>query len=230
MQFEFSKKIPSAIWIALRCRFPETMQNSELTNSPVLQVHLVSPLSSFHYSTVTLKWVAEVFRNMLDTCFQTLPIRTSIFFCHPDLLYFKKNLQYTSTVFIYLKCTIPSVPSRCLSFQVLLVFILVACYFLISGPACSCCSSPCRWNTPASLSHSQEYSWNDDWQSRRTTHKETEILKLKSRRNQDRVSFHFPKMLLWPLRDILLVKHAPIRTVSPHLPLSPFTAGMCIWT
>lgn len=31
-------------------------------------------------------------------------------------------------------------------------------------------------------------------------------------------------------RIILWVKHAPIPTVSPHLPPSPFTAGMCVWT
>lgn len=125
-----------------------------------------------------------------------------IFFCHPDLLHFKKNLQYTSSVFIYLKCTIPPVPSRSLLFQVLLIFILVACYLLISGPACFCCSSPYRWNMQASLSHSQEYSWSDDWQSRRTTCKETEILILKSRNNQNRVSLHFPKTILWPLSVI----------------------------
>lgn len=101
---------------------------------------------------------------MLCTCFHIFLIRMSILSCHPDLLRLKKNLQYTSTVFIYLKCTIPSVPSRSLLFRVLLIFILVACYFLISGPACSCCSLPYRWNMQASLSHSQEYSWSDDWQ------------------------------------------------------------------
>lgn len=171
---------------------------------------------------MTLKWGEEVFGNMLGTCFQILLIRMSIFFfCHPDTA-FKKNLQYTLTVFIYLKCTIPHVPSRSLLFQAWLIFNLVACCLLISGPACSCCSSPCRWNMQVSPSHSLEYSWNDDWQSRRTTGKETETLELKTRNNRNRVSLHFPKTILWPLSALSFERnmHQFQLSVLIYLPLS----------
>lgn len=124
---------------------------------------------------------------------------------------------------------IPLIPS------LLWIFILVACYFLISDPACSCCSLPYRWNMQASLSHSQEYSWSDDWQSRRTTCKKTKIRKLRSRNNRNCGFSVFSKNYFRATeRNILLGKHAPIQTVSPRLPLSLrlslFTAGMCIWT
>lgn len=110
---------------------------------------------------------------------------------------------------------IPLIPS------LLLIFILVACYFLISGPACSCCSLPCRWNMQVSLSHSQEYSWSDDWQSRRTTCKKTKIRKLRSRNNRNCGFSVFSKNYFRATeRNILLGKHAPIQTVSPRLPLS----------
>lgn len=122
---------------------------------------------------------------MVCTCSQIFLIRTVYTFLSSRITALKKKLQYTSKVFIYLKSTIPCVPLRSLLFQVLLVFILVACYFLISGPACSCCSSPYRWNKQESLSHSQEYSWSADWQSGRTTCKKTEIWKFKSRNNQN---------------------------------------------
>ena len=96
--------------------------------------------------------------------FSNIPDKNCLYFSVIQNYCIKKKLQYTSKVFIYLKSTIPCVPLRSLLFQVLLVFILVACYFLISGPACSCCSSPYRWNKQESLSHSQEYSWSADWQ------------------------------------------------------------------
>lgn len=171
---------------------------------------------------MTLKWGEEVFGNMLGTCFQILLIRMSIFFSVIQTLHLKKNLQYTLTVFINLKCTIPHVPSRSLLFQALLIFSQVVCCLLISGPACSYCSSPCRWNMQASPSHSLEYSWNDDWQSRRTTGKETEMLRLKTRNNQNRVSLHFPKPILWPLSTLSFEwnMHQFQMSVLIYLPLS----------
>lgn len=136
--------------------------------------YLVSSFSSFLYFKATLKWEGEVFRNMLGTCLQVLLTRMSVYYffflsSRPTAL--KKYNIFQQ--FIYLKYMIPSVPSRSLLFQVLFIFILVACCLLISGPACSCCSLPCRWNTQVSPFRSQEYSWSVDWQSRRTTCKET---------------------------------------------------------
>lgn len=123
----------------------------------------VSLLFSLLYSSVTFKWGREVFRKMVCMCSQIFLIRTV--YTSPSFRFtaLKKILQYTLTVLIYLQSTIPRVPSRSLLFQILLVFILVACCFLTSGPTCSCCSSPYRWNKQESLSHSQEYSWSVDW-------------------------------------------------------------------
>lgn len=171
---------------------------------------------------MTLKWGEEVFGNMLGTCFQILLIRMSIFFSVIQTLHFKKIYNILLTVFKNLKCTIPHVPSRSLLFQALLIFNQVVCCLLISGPACSCCSSPCRWNMQVSPSHSLEYSWNDDWQSRRTTGKETEMLELKTRNNQNRVSLHFPKTILWPLSALSFEwnMHQFQLSVLIYLPLS----------
>lgn len=79
---------------------------------------------------------------------------------------------------------------------------------------------------PASLSRSREYSWSDDWQSGRTTCKGTEIRKLKSRSNQNRISLSKNNFMATE-RNILLVKHAPIQTVSPHFPFSLVLEWLC---
>lgn len=169
---------------------------------------------------------------MVCTCSQIFLIRTVYTFPSSRFTALeKKKLQYTSKVFIYLKSTIPCVPSRSLLFQVLLLFILVACYFLISGPACSCCSSPYRWNKPESLSHSQEYSWSVDWQSRTTTYKKTEIWEFKSRNNQNSGFPAFSKSWFYGRWAQYTPRQTcTIQTVSPPLPLSVslFTAGTFI--
>lgn len=79
---------------------------------------------------------------------------------------------------------------------------------------------------PVSLSRSQEYSWSDDWQSGRTTCKETEIRKLKSRSNQNRISLSKNNFMATE-HNILLVKHAPVQTVSPHFPFSLVLEWLC---
>lgn len=164
--------------------------------------------------------------------FSNIPDKNCLYFSVIQNYCIKKKLQYTSKVFMYLKSTIPCVPLRSLLFQVLLVFILVACYFLISGPACSCCSSPYRWNKQESLSHSQEYSWSADWQSGRTTCKKTEIWKFKSRNNQNSrfpvfsKNWFYGRWAQYTFRQTCTNSNSQSSFTSLSL---PFTAGMFIW-